>query len=193
MFGITNLLVKVSEEVPIFDGSAAELCRTIEDAGTVDQNAGVEPLTISAPVRLTNLHAGQELSIEPSERFEVDYTLEHSKPIGLQHYHFIGGREDFVREIAPARTFGFVRDFEKLSNMGLASGGRINNVIMLSDDEVVNTQLRFPDEFVRHKILDVIGDVYLLNRPVIGKITARQTGHLENIALLKEIRKRFIP
>jgi UDP-3-O-acyl-N-acetylglucosamine deacetylase len=73
--------------------------------------------------------------------------------------------------------------------MGLGSGGRINNVILLNEEEVINTTLRFPDEFVRHKVLDLIGDIYLLNRPVIGKISAKQTGHLENIALVKELKK----
>ena len=103
----------------------------------------------------------------------------------------MGDKDNFVREIAPARTFGFIKDFEQLAKMGLASGGRINNVIILSDEEVINTQLRFEDEFVRHKILDLIGDIYLLNRPVIGRIVAKQTGHLENIALVKELKRLF--
>jgi UDP-3-O-acyl-N-acetylglucosamine deacetylase len=98
-----------------------------------------------------------------------------------------------VKEIAPARTFGFIKDFERLARIG--QGGRIDNVMMsviiLSEEGVVNTTLRFDDEFVRHKILDVIGDTYLLNRPVIGKITARQTGHMENIALIKELKKLY--
>lgn len=191
MFGITNLLVKVSEEVPIFDGSALELCRNIEEAEVVEQGEGIEPLRIDREISLTQLKDYQYLSIEPSSVFEVEYTLEHAKPIGLQKYSFRGNSDDFAREIAPARTFGFIRDFERLSSMGLASGGRINNVIILSDDEVVNTKLRFDDEFVRHKILDVIGDLYLLNRPIIGKVTARQTGHMENIALVKELKKIY--
>jgi UDP-3-O-[3-hydroxymyristoyl] N-acetylglucosamine deacetylase len=189
MYGLTNLLVKVSQEVPIFDGSAIEICTKIEEAGVVEQKAGVEPLRVRQTIKAPNSKNGQYLHIEPSERFEIDYTLEHAKPIGTQQYHFSGGKEDFVREIAPARTFGFIKDFERLSSMGLASGGRINNVIILNDEDVINTELRFEDEFVRHKILDVIGDLYLLNRPVIGKIVARQTGHLENIALVKELRK----
>ena len=98
-----------------------------------------------------------------------------------------------MTDIAPARTFGFFKDFEQLGKMGLGSGqAGVNNVILLNDDGVVNTKLRFPDEFVRHKILDLIGDIYLLNRPILGKITARQTGHLEDIALVKELQKRFL-
>jgi UDP-3-O-[3-hydroxymyristoyl] N-acetylglucosamine deacetylase len=193
MYGITNLLVKVSEEIPIFDGSSIEICRKIEEAGVMDQREGVEPLRIREKVVLPNLNDSQYLSIEPSDVFEIDYELEHAKPIGTQRYHFRGDKDGFVREIAPARTFGFIKDFERLAKMG--QGGRIdnvmNNVIILSDEGVVNTKLRFEDEFVRHKILDVIGDTYLLNRPVIGKISARQTGHLENIALVKQLRKLF--
>lgn len=191
MFGITNLLVKVSEEVPIFDGSAIEMCQKIKEVGVVDQKAGIEPLRIDRTVTLSHLPGNQHLSIEPSDMFEVDYTLDHAKPIGFQRYRFSGNTEDFINTIAQARTFGFIRDFEKLSSMGLASGGRINNVIILSDEDVINTKLRYEDEFVRHKILDVIGDLYLLNRPVIGKVIAKQTGHMENIALMKELKKIY--
>jgi len=189
MYGITNLLVKVSEEVPIFDGSAIEMCDNIEKAGIVEQKAGVGPLVIDTKISLANHGDGRHLSIEPSDRFEIEYSLEHPKPIGRQSYHFAGGREDFLQNIAPARTFGFIKDFERLAKMGLGSGGRVNNVILLNDEEVVNTTLRFPDEFVRHKVLDLIGDMYLLNRPIIGKISAKQTGHLENISLVKELQK----
>lgn len=192
MFGITNLLVKVSEEVPIFDGSALEMCNNIEKAGIVEQKEGVEPLKIDTKIVLSNPGDGRHLSIEPSKRFEVEYILEHPMPIGRQSYHFAGNRDDFLQNIAPARTFGFIKDFERLAKMGLGSGGRVNNVILLNDEEVVNTTLRFPDEFVRHKVLDLIGDIYLLNKPVIGRISAKQTGHLENIALVKELQKIFV-
>jgi UDP-3-O-[3-hydroxymyristoyl] N-acetylglucosamine deacetylase len=192
MYGITNLLIKVSEEIPILDGSAIEICQKMEEAGIVEQNEGVLPLKVDRTVTLSKLNDGQYLSIEPWDSFEVDYVLDHPKPIGSQRYCFSGTTDDFVREIAPARTFGFIRDFERLAKMGLGSGGRVNNVILLNDEEVVNTKLRFEDEFVRHKILDLIGDIYLLNRPVIGKIRAKHTGHLENIALVKELKRDFL-
>ncbi len=191
MYGITNLLVKVSEEIPIGDGSAMEICQKMDEAGIVEQQGGIEPLRIAEKVQLAPLSNGQYLSIEPSDHLEIDYLLEHPKPIGIQHYHFEGDKDVFVRDIAPARTFGFIKDFERLAKMGLGSGGRIDNVIILNDEEAINTTLRFEDEFVRHKILDLIGDMYLLNRPIIGKIIAKQTGHLENIALVKELKKRF--
>jgi UDP-3-O-acyl-N-acetylglucosamine deacetylase len=189
MYGITNLLVKVSEEVPIFDGSALEICDNIERAGIIEQKAGVGPLKIDSSISLPNLGDGRYLTIEPSPRFEVEYILEHPKPIGNQSYYFSGDKNDFLQNIAPARTFGFIKDFERLAKMGLGSGGRVNNVILLNEEEVVNTTLRFPDEFVRHKVLDLIGDIYLLNRPILGKISAKQTGHQENIALVKELKK----
>ena len=192
MYGITNLLVKVSEEIPIFDGSAIEICRKIDEAGIVEQKEGIEPLRVTEKVELPNLTNGKSLSIEPSETLEIHYVLEQEQPIGRQTYSFSANKESFVTDIAPARTFGFLKEFEQLGKMGLGSGGRINNFIILNDDGVVNTKLRFPDEFVRHKILDLIGDTYLLNRPILGKITAKQTGHLEDIALVKELQKRFL-
>lgn len=191
MYGITNLLVKVSEEVPILDGSAIELCKKIEEAGVVEQKEGVEPLKVEKEISLDSLPEDKFLRIEPSERFEITYYLNHKEPIGSQQYTFSGSRDEFKEYIAPARTFGFLKDFERLNQMGLGSGGRVNNVILLSDEGVVNTKLRYPDEFVRHKILDLIGDLYLLNRPIIGKVVAGQTGHMENIALVKELKKHF--
>jgi len=147
-------------------------------------------LRVHDPIVLPGLSDGKYLSIEPWDVFEIDYTLEHPKPIGIQKYRFIGGRENFINEIAPARTFGFLKDFDKLEKMGLGSGGRMSNVIILNDEGAINTKLRFEDEFVRHKVLDLIGDIYLLNRPIIGKITAKQTGHIENIALVKALKSK---
>jgi UDP-3-O-acyl-N-acetylglucosamine deacetylase len=93
-----------------------------------------------------------------------------------------------MREIAPARTFGFVHEFHKLAEMGLASGGRLDNLILIDDEKVVNTTLRFADEFARHKVLDLIGDLYLLGRPILGRVIAHKTGHSDNLALLRAIK-----
>ncbi len=192
MYGITNLLVKVSEEIPILDGSAIEICQKIDEAGIVTQADGIQPLVITEKVVLGNLQNGKYIAAEPAASFVVEYHLEQRKPIGTQDYHFRGDTGDYVANIAPARTFGFLKDFEQLARMGLGTGGRINNFIIIGEDDVINTRLRFDNEFVRHKVLDLIGDMYLLNRPIIGKITARQTGHVENIALLKELKNRFL-
>ena len=196
MCGITNLLIKVSEEIPIFDGSSVEICNKIEEAGIVEQKEGIEPIRISEKIELSGLGNGRSLCIEPSDAFEIDYVLEQDHPIGRQEYSFSADKANYMTEIAPARTFGFFKDFEQLAKRGLGSGVRVNdvvnNVILLNDDGVLNMKLRFPDEFVRHKILDLIGDIYLLNRPILGKITARQTGHLENLALVRELKNRFL-
>ncbi len=95
--------------------------------------------------------------------------------------------EAYKAEIAPARTFGFMKDLKMLNELGLGSGGRLDNFILVGEDEVLNTELRFPDEFVRHKILDIIGDLYLVGYPIRGKVTARLTGHRDNIALVRQI------
>lgn len=191
MCGITNLLVKVSEEVPIFDGSAQEICERISEAGIEEQKEGIRPVRVDSRLEVANLPHSKYLSIEPSDHLEIEYFLDYPKPIGKQEYRFDATNDDFVRDIAPARTFGFIKDFQALTQMGLASGGRVNNVILLNDEQIINTELRFPDEFVRHKVLDLIGDLYLLSRPVAGKLTARGTGHMENIALVKELKKLF--
>jgi UDP-3-O-acyl N-acetylglucosamine deacetylase len=193
--GITNLLVKMHTEVPILDGSAQELCQLLADGGVVDQAATIEALTVDRRYAVGDDDpAGKGIAIEPCDGFEVRYTLEYPGPIGRQEVHFrLDGPDSFAREIAPARTFGFVKEIEMLERMGLAAGGRLNNFVLVGDEGVVNAPLRFPDEFARHKILDVMGDFYLLGRPIRGRIVARKTGHGDNAALLKVLRERFGP
>jgi UDP-3-O-[3-hydroxymyristoyl] N-acetylglucosamine deacetylase len=193
MYGLTNLLIKVSEEIPFFDGSAQDICSKIEEAGIVEQSQGIEPLVINEKLILQGLPTGKFLSIEPAEDLEIDYTLEYPEPIGVQHYLFSGGKDAFLCDIAPARTFGTIDDFGKLAKTGLGGRGRMSNVmlnvIVVDNEKVINTELRFEDEFVRHKVLDLLGDLYLIGRPVIGKVVARKTGHMENIALVKELKR----
>jgi len=108
----------------------------------------------------------------------------------LEYTFVADGEKSFKNEIAPARTFAFIKDYEKLEEMGLGSGGKLSNVILVDNEKVINTQLRFDNEFVRHKILDIIGDFYLLGKQIKGRITARMTGHTENITLLKKIKEK---
>src|SRR5262249_50832681 len=130
--------------------------------------------------------------MDPSDGFGGHSPLESPPPIGRQEYDFrLVDAAAFRNEIAPARTFGFVKEIETLEEMGLANGGRLNNFILVGDEGVVNAPLRFPDEFVRHKILDVLGDFYLLGRPIRGRVVARKTGHCDNAALLRILRERF--
>src|SRR5437764_3199791 len=192
-YGVTNLLVKMQAEVPILDGSALELCALLDESGLVDQPATVEELVIDQRYAVgSDEPAHKGIAIEPADLFEVHYVLDYPPPIGRQEYTFrFTDLEAFRRELAPARTFGFVEEIEQLEQMGLANGGRLNNCILVGKEGVVNAPLRFPDEFVRHKILDIFGDFYLLGRPLRGRVSARMTGHSDNAALLGVLRPRF--
>jgi UDP-3-O-[3-hydroxymyristoyl] N-acetylglucosamine deacetylase len=187
-YGITNLLVKVQGEVPIMDGSAIEFCQSIEEAGIAEENAELAEIVIDKPYQF-DAKGGESIRIEPAEEFSVHYIMRYPAPVGEQEYLYRHqSAASFKSEIAPARTFGFLRDIAKLQGMGLANGGRLSNFILIDDEKIVNTELRFADEFARHKILDILGDFYLLGRPLRGAITARMTGHSENIALLRQLR-----
>jgi UDP-3-O-acyl N-acetylglucosamine deacetylase len=188
-YRITNLLVKMQGEVPIMDGSALGFCQLIDTAGVVDQEGSLEEIVINRRI-VVGKEDGESIAIEPADCFVISYTLLYPHPVGLQEYTYIhSGPESFREEIAPARTFGFLRDMKQLAAMGLASGGRLDNCVLIDDEKIVNTALRFPDEFARHKILDIMGDAYLLGRPLRGMIAARMTGHSDNIALLREIQR----
>jgi UDP-3-O-[3-hydroxymyristoyl] N-acetylglucosamine deacetylase len=187
-YGITNLLVKVQGELPIMDGSALEFCQAIEEAGVEDQSEECSEIVIDRAYE-ARAKNGEFIRIEPSANLSVRYLLRYPEPVGMQEHEYVfAGPEFFKAEIAPARTFGFLRDIEKLQTMGLAGGGKLNNCIIIGDDKIINTDLRYPDEFARHKILDILGDLYLLGRPIRGAVTASMTGHSDNIALLRQIR-----
>jgi UDP-3-O-acyl N-acetylglucosamine deacetylase len=190
-YRITNLMVKMIEEIPIMDGSALEFCKIIEEAGIEEQEERANEIVIDR--RFEVVHKSKSLVIEPAETFSIHYFLDYPSPIGQQTLDFVlENEEKFKEQIAPARTFGFLKDIEMLERMGLGSGGRLHNFILVDDEKIVNTELRFFDEFVRHKILDLIGDFYLLNRPVRGKVTAHLTGHSENIAMMRKIQEGML-
>jgi len=188
-YGIANLLIKVQGEVPIMDGSALEFAQSIEEAGIKEEEAELAPIVIDRRYQF-DAKGGESISIEPAPALSVRYLMRYPAPVGEQEYTYHHrDAESFKNEIAPARTFGFLRDIAKLQNMGLANGGRLSNFILVDDEKIVNTELRFADEFARHKILDILGDFYLLGRPMRGAITARMTGHSDNIALLRLVRE----
>jgi len=188
-FGITNLLVKTDGEVPALDGSAAVFCKQLAEVGVQEQSPAIEPVRISKPIVIGVEGEGQEyIKIEPADHLIIDYYLDYPPPIGRQRMHFeLTSPEAYAREIAPARTFGSVAEFRKLAELGLAGGGRLDNVILVDDEKVLNTTLRFPDEFARHKVLDLMGDLYLLGRPIFGHVTASKTGHSDNLELIKAV------
>jgi UDP-3-O-acyl N-acetylglucosamine deacetylase len=184
-------MVKMIEEIPIMDGSALEFCKIIEEAGIEEQEERANEIVIDR--RFEVVYKNKSLVVEPAETFSIHYFLNYPSPIGQQTLDFVlENEEKFKEQIAPARTFGFLKDIEMLERMGLGSGGRLHNFILVDDEKIVNTELRFSDEFVRHKILDLIGDFYLLNRPVRGKVTAHLTGHTENITIMKKIQEGIL-
>jgi len=185
-YGISNLLIKVHGEIPVLDGSALEFCDHLDEIGVVDQPAPRQEIVIDRVYEVGD--GDRTLSIEPADSFSVSYLLRYPPPVGEQRHDFtLDDPAEYRARIAPARTFGFMRDLKMMNELGLGSGGRLDNFILVGEDEVINTELRFPDEFVRHKILDIIGDLYLLGYPVRGRVTARLTGHRHNIALQRAI------
>jgi UDP-3-O-[3-hydroxymyristoyl] N-acetylglucosamine deacetylase len=185
--GVTNLLVKVHGEIPVLDGSALEFCHTLEEVGVVDQPAPRREVVIDRPYEVTG-EGGKSLRVEPYDGFAISYLLRYPPPVGEQRCeHELTDFATYKHEIAPARTFGFLKDVKMMNELGLGSGGRIDNCILVGEDEVINTELRFADEFVRHKILDIVGDLYLLGYPLRGKVTAKLSGHRFNIDLLRRI------
>jgi len=188
VYGISNLLVKCNGEVPIFDGSAEEFCRVIEEIGIEEQ--GGEWFEI-VPDRDYHLEVapGERISLFPSEKLTVSYFLEYPAPVGKQQIEVeVDSVGDFRKDISSARTFGFMKDVERLQKAGLAAGGRLDNFILIGNDGAVNTELRFADELARHKILDILGDLFLLGRPLRARVVANMTGHSDNVKLLAQMR-----
>jgi UDP-3-O-acyl N-acetylglucosamine deacetylase len=189
-YGICNLLIKCNGEVPVMDGSSREFCALIEQTGIEEQDADWFEIEVKKPIRVGK---GREfIQLEPGDEFVVDYTLDYPAPVGRQQMSFrLSDIEAYKRDIAPARTFGFVKDIGMLQRQGLALGGRFDNFVLFGDEGPINDQLRFPDEPVRHKILDAIGDLFLLGRRIRGKVTACMTGHSDNISLLRALREEL--
>jgi len=187
-YGISNLLIKCNSEVPVMDGSAREFCRLFDDVGLTEQDGEWYDIKILEPIQVGN---GKEwIRIEPADTFSIDYTLRYPDPVGEQQFTFeLKDPEAYRSQIAPSRTFSFVKDVGHLQKQGLALGGRFDNFMLIGTEGAINDSWRFPNEPVRHKILDAIGDLYLLGRPLCGKVTACMTGHSDNIALLKAVRK----
>ncbi|HYK00434.1 MAG TPA: UDP-3-O-acyl-N-acetylglucosamine deacetylase [Thermoanaerobaculia bacterium] len=163
-------------EVPIIDGSALPFMHLIDAAGVRELGAELPVLRLRQPIEL--IEGDKFIRMTPSNRLVIKYKIDFNHPaIGRESLQFDFGHDSFLKKIAPARTFGFMRDVEKLRAVGLARGGSVENAVVLDDRGVVNGPLRFKDEFVRHKILDLIGDLALIGRPVAGEITAYKAGH----------------
>jgi UDP-3-O-[3-hydroxymyristoyl] N-acetylglucosamine deacetylase len=175
--GITDVEIHIDgAEVPIVDGSALPFMHLIEAAGVRELGTEVPVLKIREPIEVVD--GEKSIRIEPANRLVLKYRIDFPHPvIGKQSFQFEVDRDNFLKKVAPARTFGFVRDVEKMRAAGLARGGSVENCIVLDDERVMNGPLRFRDEFVRHKVLDLMGDLALIGRPIVGEITANRAGH----------------
>lgn len=186
--GIDNLYVEVDGgELPIMDGSAAPFVFLIECAGIVTQEAPRRVIEIIKPVRIED---GDRLAeFTPGDCFSVGFEIEFdSGAIGQQDMAVELVNGTFKGELSRARTFGFVEEVDQLRSMGLALGGSLDNAVVVSGDEVLNADgLRYKDEFVRHKILDSVGDLYLAGAPIIGHFNGRRSGHALNHSIVRAL------
>jgi UDP-3-O-[3-hydroxymyristoyl] N-acetylglucosamine deacetylase len=175
--GVDNVIVELnSPEVPIMDGSAAPFIYLIHEAGIKRLGAPRKYLKIARPISISR--GDKRIALYPSDHFKVTYSISYDHPL-LRHQSrtLRITEESFVEDVAPARTFTFLKDVEMLRQNGLALGGSLDNAIVLGETGVLNNALRFEDEFVRHKILDAIGDLALVGYPVIGHLVAHRAGH----------------
>jgi UDP-3-O-[3-hydroxymyristoyl] N-acetylglucosamine deacetylase len=188
MYGITNVLIKVDEEIPNVDGSAKDFCDLIEEAGVEKQPASTKVAVIRRKIGVGKEEKHEKhLSAEPFEGFEISMRVDYPLPIGEQTLTFNPASGSFAKEIAPARSFNTFENIELAQKLGKVGGGYLHSHIIMYDGKVINTELRYPDEFVRHKILDLIGDLYLLGLPIRGRITANMTSHGYNQALVQRL------
>ncbi len=188
--GLDNLLIELDgEEVPIMDGSAASFLFLIESAGIVEQEAPRQFVVIKKPVEVRE---GDKLArLEPFFGFKLDFTIDFKHPaVDKTGQRFVVdfAEHAYRNEIGRARTFGFAHEVEALREMGLARGGSLDNAIVLDEHRILNNEeLRYEDEFVRHKILDAIGDLYLVGHSIVGAYVAEKSGHALNNALLRKL------
>ncbi len=186
--GIDNLVIDVSaSEIPIMDGSAAPFVFLLQSAGIKEQDAPKKFVRVKRPV--TVKQDDKEATFRPFDGFKINFAIDFDHPVFKQqtlNASIDFSSTSFVKEVSRARTFGFMHDFEYLRAKGLARGGSLNNAIVVDESQIVNEDgLRFEDEFVKHKILDAIGDLYLMGNSIIGEFDAHKSGHaLNNASLL---------
>jgi UDP-3-O-[3-hydroxymyristoyl] N-acetylglucosamine deacetylase / 3-hydroxyacyl-[acyl-carrier-protein] dehydratase len=187
---IDNVVIELSgPEPPILDGSFRGYLEALEEAGRQEQDAPRQGFRLTEPVTV-RLDSGELYVAAPGSGLRVSATIEFEHPaIGRQFGTFLFSKEAFREEIAPARTFGFKADVESLHSRGLALGASLENTVVLGEDTVVNGPLRFPDEFLRHKVGDLVGDLYLLGGSLDLHVVAERPSHRGNVALAKAVRK----
>ena len=184
--GIDNVRVELNQaEVPIMDGSSAPWVYLIQDAGIRELALPRKTIQVLRPIQIQD--GDKRIAVYPSEQFKITYSISFDHPM-LRHQQrtMVIDEQTFIDEIAPARTFGFLKEVEMLRQKGLALGGSLENAIILGETGVLNP-LRFDDEFVRHKMLDVIGDLALVGYPILGHLVVHRGGHALHTALASEL------
>ena len=199
--GIDNVTIEIdSNELPGLDGSGLEFLKAIKKVGIKEQAADKEYIDIYEPIGVSS--NGASVFLVPDKEFKISYTLDYDHPLlRSQFFSTIVNSDIFETQIAPCRTFCLEKETQQLRRSGLGKGANFNNTLVVGDKGVINNQTRFPDEFARHKVLDFIGDLYLLGKPIRGQVFATKSGHQLNMLLLKKIFKqkreyensRFIP
>lgn len=185
--GIDNIRIELDgPEIPIMDGSASAFVDLIRRCGIEEQSAQKKYFVVTKPVSVAI--GDRKASLKPANRFSIACSIDFNHPvISAQSYTWDFSDQAFHREIAKARTFGLWKDVEMLKSMGLAAGGSLENAIVVDDFSILNPEgLRYPDEFVRHKLLDGLGDLGLLGRPIIGQVTLHKAGHALHHMLMEK-------
>jgi UDP-3-O-[3-hydroxymyristoyl] N-acetylglucosamine deacetylase len=185
--GVDNVYVELDAlELPILDGSAKPFIEMLERAGTRRLRRLRRYIRVVKPLEFSD--GDRRIGIYPADEFRVHCFVDYAHPsVGPQEVEMVVDRASFSRELAPARTFGFVKDFPGLKAMGLIRGGSLENAIVLDDKKIMNGPLRFPDEFGRHKALDLIGDLALLGRPLKARVVAHKAGHALHTQLVTRL------
>lgn len=192
MCGITNILINVDDgEIPVLDGSALKFIQILKKAGIKEQNRRIKPIKIKKTIVI--LRNDRFIAVLPSRYFGITYHINFPHPelsnrfISFERIDF----RTFKREIAPARTFGFYKEVKDLLRQGFARGGSLDNAVVLTDNGYLNKKLRFRDECLRHKVLDLIGSIAILGRPIIAHFIAYRSGHSLDIEMIKEIKRNI--
>ncbi len=186
--GIDNAVVELDgPEVPIMDGSAAPFVFLIKSGDVREQKSPKQFIVIKKPFKVDD--GNRSVCIYPSKELKITYMIDFQHPLlRNQEYELTFSGRDFVREISTARTFGFMKDVETLKKNGLARGGSLDNAVVIDDFRIINEDgLRFDDEFVRHKILDFIGDISIVGSPIIGHFVVKKSGHFLNQHMLRKL------
>ena len=194
MMGITNLLVKCDGEVPNVDGSALVFCEALKDAGFVEQDDYIEPIVIDETLTYGNVNDNETyIILSPYDGLEVTLRIDFAGSIGVQQYTYkFENFDQFIEEVGRARSFNTIDNIDYAQKMGMAGSGMIGSHILLCDGKVINTKLHFDNEFVRHKILDIIGDLYILSRPIKAKIIANKSSHSFNHSVVHDLANRYL-